>query len=68
MCRKFIAKAASGGADLDTWDPVNAKYLRDLGGTALVNDTTAVPLGDARTQTRARHRGWTPSRSSVDGI
>jgi hypothetical protein len=32
LCREFMTKVASGGADLDRWDPAIAKYLRDFAG------------------------------------
>jgi hypothetical protein len=32
LCRELMDKVASGRADLDRWDPVNAKYLREFAG------------------------------------
>jgi hypothetical protein len=45
LCRDFVAKVVSGGADLDQWDPVNAKYLRELAGDDFKEPAAAARAG-----------------------
>ena len=72
LCREFMTKVRSGGADLDRWDPVNAKYLRDFAGKEFKEGKPAanIAAGDrptgasARTDAAALNGRWKIVRST----
>jgi hypothetical protein len=71
-CRELMSKVASGAADLDRWDPVNAKYLRDFAGKnfregkpAANIGTSGLPAGaSTRTDAAVLIGHWTVVRST----
>ena len=72
LCREFMTKVSSGGTDLDRWDPVNAKYLRDFAGKDFKEGKPAANIGagnrpagaSTRTDAAALNGRWKLARST----
>jgi hypothetical protein len=72
LCLKFNANAISGALDLETWDPVNAKFLQDGLPSSPRETAPTDPMGDLGT-TRGTPRleaaaplgRWTTARAKM---